>query len=100
MSAGIEAAIALHWWKACIGLIATLLGLKFQKSLTDKEKRLENLETKTALLSDTLIEEKMRVNNLEEMLKQSIANSAKLHEIHTSVEVIKTKINHLEEGRK
>lgn len=99
MSAGIEAAIALHWWKACIGIIATLLGLKFQKSLTDKEERLKNLENKTTLLSETLIEEKMRVSNLEEMLKQSVANSTKLNEIHTSVEVIKTKINHLEEGR-
>ena len=99
MSAGIEAVIALHWWKACIGIIATLLGFKFQKSLTDKEERLKNLENKTTLLSETLIEEKMRILNLEETLKQSVANSTKLNEIHTSVEVIKTKINHLEEGR-
>lgn len=98
MSSGLEAAIAIHWWKVCLGALATFLGFKFQKSYSEKEERLKNLETKHTELSEAHIEQRGRLNVLEDMHREYVESQKKINEIHTTVEVIKTEVKHLKEG--
>lgn len=99
MSAGIEAAIALHWWKVCLGILGGLLGFKFQKDYNEKEERLKKLETACVRLSEQNISDKGRITNLETITKQLIEDREKINDIHTSVAVIQTEIVHLKEGK-
>jgi|TARA_A100001518_G_C1227144_1_gene79246 chromosome segregation ATPase len=103
MSAELGAVVAIHWWKAVIGIVAGYFGFRLKQNYSEKEARLKNLEEKHAELSEAHIEQRGELNNLKEVHKdftKKYEESQKtLTDIYTSVQVIKNDIQHIKEGK-